>query len=471
MYEVNEKEKNIRELNAYMLAKTLGMFEYSGLPASIPQRELERMLQMNGYAFITEHDGALYALAGGLGGMPDVYGLPTEINVSNPALGISKTYNLKNDGVLIVNDLMRLGLKPLFDRFNTLLVENHITMDLNTFNTRLTTVISAGDDRTKQSAEMFLKRLKAGEPTVIGENAFFDGVKVHGGNSSSTAPITSLIEYHQYLKSALYNEVGIDSPYNMKRERLNTAEVEQDTNSLSVLVDSMYRCRVSGIEEVNAKYGLEIKVNFSGVWKNEENNQTDIEEGGSDDIAGMDEEGAQEMRTQTIREFLDGVNLWEAIDTVKPYPFITPDLNNLFLVDYGQMPLFSGIAGDSVENIAGYVVKLFGDKWDSLLELSGVPLDVTESNIVTETVVTDEARTTDRTDTDKVSAFNSDELITEGGKDSDGVETLEGERVRTVEEQTKSIKATFDNLQNAEKLNIIKQAMADVAGFMKVQVY
>lgn len=471
MYKVNDKEKNIRELNDYMLAKTLGMFSYSGLPDTIPQRELERLLQLNGYAFITEHNGALYAFAGGLGGKRDAYNLPTEINVSNPALNISKTYNLKNDGVLIVNDSMGLGLKPLFERFNTLLVENHITMELNTFNTRLTTVISAGDDRTRQSAETFLKKLRDGETTVIGENAFFDGVKVHGGNSGSTAPITSLIEYHQYLKSALYNEVGIDSPYNMKRERLNTAEVEQGTNSLSVLVDSMYHCRISGLVEVNAKYGLEVNVNFSGVWKRETSNQTDIEGSDSLNHVGMDETGAEEMRTQTIREFLDGVDLWEVINTVKPYPFITPDLNNLFLIEYGQMPLFSGIAGDSVENIAEYCVRLFGDKWDSLLEMSGVALDVSETHIVTETVVTDEARTTDRTEKDKVSAYNSDELIEDGGKDTDGVETLEGERVRTVEDQTKSLQTAFDNLQKADKLNIIKQAIADVAGFMKVQVY
>ncbi len=471
MYKVNDKVKNIQEMNDYMLAKTLGMFSYSGLPETIPQRELERLLQLNGYAFITEHEGALYAFAGGMGGERDAYNLPTKINVSNPALKLNKTFDLKTDGVLIINDSVGMGLKPLFDRFNSLLVENHITMHLNNFNTRLTKVISAGDDRTRASAEIFLKKLDEGEMSVIGENAFFEGVKVHGSGGNSSPSITSLVEYHQYLKAALYSEVGIDSPFNMKRERLNTAEVEQDSSSISVLVDSMIFCRKDGLEKLNEKYGLETAINFAGVWKRETDITESVETTDTLNDVGMDETGAEEMRTQTIREFLDGSDLWDAINSVKEYPFITPDLNSLFLVEYGQMPLFSGIAGDSVENIAEYCVRLFGDKWDSLLELSGVKLDVSETATITETTVNTEERATERTDTDKVSAFNSDTLIDEGGKASDGTETVEGETVRTVENETKSMQTAFDNLHKSDKLNIIKQAIADVAGFMKVQVY
>lgn len=476
MYKVNDKVKNIQELNDYMLAKTLGMFSYSGLPETIPQREIERLLQLNGYVFVTEHEGALYAFTGGMGGERDAYNLPTKINVSNPALGLNKTFDLKTDGVLITNDSVGMGLKPLFDRFNSLLVENHITMSLNNFNTRLTRVISAGDDRTKDSAESFLKKLDDGEMSVIGENAFFEGVKVHGSGGNSSPSITSLVEYHQYLKAALYSEVGINSPFNMKRERLNTAEVKQDSEYISVLVDNMLFCRKEGLEKLNDKYGLEINIQFAGVWKREANTSESVEAVGTLDVDGMDESeteetGAAKMKTQTIAEFLDGSNLWDAIDSVKPYPFITPDLNSLFLIEYGNMPLFSGIADDSVENIAGYCVRLFGDKWDSLLELSGVKLDVSETNTITETTVNTEERATERTDTDKVSAFNSAELIDEGGKASDGTESVEGETVRTVEDETKSMQTAFDNLHKSDKLNIIKQAIADVAGFMKVQVY
>ncbi|MCS5737408.1 hypothetical protein, partial [Herbiconiux daphne] len=71
-YNYKNKTSNVKRMNRYMLAKTLSMFEWAGLPDTIPRRELERLLQTHGHAFITEVDGELYAFAGGLGGVPDV---------------------------------------------------------------------------------------------------------------------------------------------------------------------------------------------------------------------------------------------------------------------------------------------------------------------------------------------------------------------------------------------------------------
>ena len=86
-YDYKAKQKNVRQLNDYMLAKTLSMFEYENLPATIPARELEKLLQRGGYAFITKApDGELYAFTGGVGGETDVYGNATKIVISNPAL-------------------------------------------------------------------------------------------------------------------------------------------------------------------------------------------------------------------------------------------------------------------------------------------------------------------------------------------------------------------------------------------------
>ena len=91
-YDYKSKKDNVNQLNRYMLAKTLSMFEYQGLPETIPARELEKLLQKNGYAFITKApDGQLYAFSGGLGGETDVYGNPTKITIANTAFGLIGT--------------------------------------------------------------------------------------------------------------------------------------------------------------------------------------------------------------------------------------------------------------------------------------------------------------------------------------------------------------------------------------------
>lgn len=266
-YDYKAKQKNVNQLNNYMLAKTLSMFEYEGLPETIPSRELEKLLQKKGYAFITKApDGQLYAFSGGLGGESDVYGNPTQITIANPALKFNKTLDVKKDGVLIFNDDMANGLLPFFEKQNTLIVENEINMVVWGYNSRTQKLISAPDDKTKESADLYVKKIIEGDISVIGENILFDGVKVQPANNSSGNGVQQMIEYHQYIKSCLYNEIGLPSNFNMKKERLISSEVDQAEDSLFPLVYNMMENRISGVAQINEMFGTDIKVGFGSVW-------------------------------------------------------------------------------------------------------------------------------------------------------------------------------------------------------------
>lgn len=271
-YDYKAKRKNICQLNDYMLAKTVSMFEYEGLPETIPYEELEKIIQRNGYAFITEVNGKLYAFAGSIGGEMDVYGNPQDITINNVFLNFNKTLNIAKDGVLIRNDDMRIGLMPLYEKANTFLVENDINMMVWGYNSRAQKLISAPDDKTKESAEQYLKKLLDGDLSVIGENALFDGVKIQ--NSANTGGVTAqqMVEFQQYIKATMYNEVGISANFNMKRERLVSSEVEQTEDSLFPFVYNMMKCRIKGVEALNSKYSLNVKVDFGSIWhvKNKE---------------------------------------------------------------------------------------------------------------------------------------------------------------------------------------------------------
>ena len=311
MYDFKKKQVNININNKYALAKTLSMFEYENLPETIPYYELEKQLQSNGYVFITEVEGELYALTGGLGGVPDVYGNPTEIIIANPALKFNKTLNLKEDGILIRSDDSYMGLIPLFSKYNTFMVENDITMMLNGYNNRMQTLISASDDKTKASAEAYLTKLVEGELGVIGEAALFEGVKTHNSGQSQSNGITSLIEFQQYMKASLMNEIGLAANFNMKRERLNTAEVDQNEDGLYPFVDNMMKCRLEGIEALNAKYSLNVLIDYGGVWNKKNKDFVDnivseeSENLGGEVSNGILEESLNESLDESLNESLD----------------------------------------------------------------------------------------------------------------------------------------------------------------------
>lgn len=266
-YNFKNKTGNIKTLNIQMLNKTASMFEYEGLPETIPYFELEKILQSNGYGFITEHNGELYCFSGSLGGEQDAYLNYKDFIVSNAPLNLFKQLSLANDGVLIKNDDYMQGLLPIFERYNTFIVENDINIMLYGYNTRTQKLISASDDKTKQSAELFVKRSVEGEIAIIGENGLFEGVKLHAVPSSQSGGVNSLIELHQYLKGSMFNEVGLSATFNMKRERLLSSEVDQSEGSLLVLVYNMLKCRLEAIEKINAKYNLQIKIKLGGVWE------------------------------------------------------------------------------------------------------------------------------------------------------------------------------------------------------------
>ena len=291
-YDYKAKTRNINQLNKYMLAKTLSMFEYQGLPETIPQRELERLLQTNGYAFITKApDGNLYAFAGSLCGTErDPYGQPTQIIITNTALNFNKTLDLNKDGVLLRNDDLRIGVMPVFEKCNTLLVENDVNMVMWGFNSRIQKLITAPDDKSKESADLYMKKIIDGDLSIIGDNAMFDGVKMQAPAASSGAGVQQMIEYQQYIKSEMFNEVGLSSNFNMKRERLISSEVDQAEDSLFPLVYNMMENRISGIAAMNETFGLNITVDFGSVWalKNKKlvdgitGNNNEISNGNSD---------------------------------------------------------------------------------------------------------------------------------------------------------------------------------------------
>lgn len=272
-YDYKNKAGNIRLLNKYMLAKTVSMFEYSGLPETLPASELEKLIQKNGFAFVTKaNDGNIYAFAGSIGGECDAYGNGKNFIIANPHLNFNKTCDIEKDGVLFQNDDLRLGLMPIFERGNTFLVENDINMMLWGYNSRTQKLISASDDRTKESADQYVKKIIDGDISVVSENAMFEGVKVQGSQNSAGASVQQMIEFTQYLKATMLNEVGISSNFNMKRERLISSELDAAEDSLFPLVYNMMQQRIAAVEKLNKMFGLSVTVDFGSIWalKNKE---------------------------------------------------------------------------------------------------------------------------------------------------------------------------------------------------------
>lgn len=295
---VLDKEKSIAAYKGYMVNRLMKMFHYEGLPETIPQYMLEYYLLVNGSCVVAEVEGKPYAFIGSFGGQPDPYYRPTLYVVANPALKFNKTFKLWNtegeiseEVAFIRNDAMWMGLNPLMSRYATLLAENVITLRTADIMLRVVALLTAPDDKTKLAAEQYLKDLESGKLGVIGENRFFEGVKMQSPPSNNGSYLTQFIELQQYYKGSFFNEIGLSASFNMKREAIGEGEATLNEDTLAPLIDTMLECRQEDVSRLNDLFGLNITVEFDSAWKQniEETRlnmlvlESDADDGGNED--------------------------------------------------------------------------------------------------------------------------------------------------------------------------------------------
>lgn len=277
---IYDKERLIQSYIDYMFVRTQRMFVYGNLPETIPQRELEKILQIYRFCIIAKDKktNEIFAFYGGLGGQPNEYYQPTQAIVSNPYLRYFNTLQLndyigskKYDAVLIWNDSAHIGLLPMFDRNACLLAECDLSLRVGLVNSRIPALLKASDDNVKKSLEDVLEKIENGEIAVISDEIDLTGEKgslTEAFNSSkSVGTLKEVLEVKQYILGSWYNELGLNANFNMKREAINESEADLNEDALLPLIDDMLEQRKKGVEEINKLFGTSITVKLNTSWE------------------------------------------------------------------------------------------------------------------------------------------------------------------------------------------------------------
>lgn len=267
-YNLKDKDQAMKHLTREILSKTTQIFEYRNLPEDLEGLEylLETFLQKNGNIFFHKVKGKLYFFTGGLGGEYDAYYRPLLYTIANPHLNYSAHVKIGEDGVLMRNDSFSEGLLPIIEKYGAMLIESNISIINAIINTRDYNAFSAQDDRTRASAELYQKKIEAGDTAVIAESAALEGLKRHPAQLHSGA-MTELKELRQYIKAQLFSDLGMKTAHNMKSQYVSDAENIINDDTLLPLVQDMLKQRKQAIEELNKMYDLNVEVDLAGSWK------------------------------------------------------------------------------------------------------------------------------------------------------------------------------------------------------------
>lgn len=263
-----------------LLNKVISLFKVEGLPPYIDKNWLLAQLVLSGRVCFTKFNDRLYCLDGNLGGEPNCYYIPTYFIIANPILKSKrvKVYQLDGsdsleglDGIVVnlttsdyFSDTQRGGYYGLIYQTAGLLADNISSLNCAQINSRAVQFFTADSQAQANSAEVVLKDIYSGKPFKVLEQNILEKLTINPASSAGTNQnIMQLIEAHQYILAQFYNEIGISANFNMKRERLNTAEVELNSGSLDLNIENVLETIGAGIDRVNAMFGTSIKISLN----------------------------------------------------------------------------------------------------------------------------------------------------------------------------------------------------------------
>lgn len=270
-----------------MRAKCTQIMMYDNLPLTIPKRVFEDRLQSAGSVIVYEYDGALFCTAATPNALPDANGENRAVSFVHLGKNLTRTIGI--DAVQVRNDSLKIGLLPILNEYCSLMAQAKLTWYDTLVNLRQPFHIQALDADSQKSALAYEKARRAGDTTVLyAENmvGLPQGVEFHS-TPAPAAVSTQVIEISQYIISHYYGELGVTINNNMKSQYVNEAEIQKSTGI--PLVNDMLNCRLEGMRDIEALFGVTITVQTSEAWSegkvSTDEEQVPAEDGAAEEAA------------------------------------------------------------------------------------------------------------------------------------------------------------------------------------------
>lgn len=252
-------------------------------------------LLLSGRISIFEDKSQMVWLNCNVGGAVDSYYKPTRVLISNPVLG---SKDLRRDEQAIVVHLTPMdilqeypkssplfsyegGLYSLISMCANLLADNISSINTAQINTRVHAIFTADSDSAAASAENVLRRVYEGKPFSVVTSEILAQLHVNPlSNNGVSKDLIELLEVCQYIFAMFWNAIGIDANYNMKRERLITAEVDKNLMSLKVPIETILETLNADLDKANELFGTNYHAVINPEFKPVETEDTEDESGG-----------------------------------------------------------------------------------------------------------------------------------------------------------------------------------------------
>jgi len=259
-----------------LLSCALRILNFDGLPNTIDPTYLKMCLYQGGRVAIfrdSKGDGSLRALDCATAGQPDIYYMPRYILITNPTFD-GYSYQLEpgvDCAVIYCRECDRYqygrqtgGLFGLIATTAQLLADNTISINVATKNTRMINILAADQRITTISLQEAVRKMYDGDPTVVVQSSLIDKLQALPlTDHADTQQLLHLLAVRQYIYSHFYEQIGLKTHDQLKKERLITAEIDEGVELAIYNIDDMITEIDRGIAEANRIFGTEITLRLN----------------------------------------------------------------------------------------------------------------------------------------------------------------------------------------------------------------
>ena len=274
---IREIENNYRLQLIYNKYKmlSLNMFRWEGLPDTIESRNIENSLFNYGLCLIVNDENlGFISVPCNYGAYMNVNGIPTEVITSGFNYIKTFKYNDKTTEksdyyktqLILNNDLAKGNEMYIYDYATRMFeVENCIRININ--QQKFPWFVNT-NPKTKLTIETMFKKIMNGEPYILGNKDTIGEIEVLTLNTPYIAD--KLNEYKYELEREILSFHGLNNNFE-KKERLLVDEVNSNNDFIDRNVELMYRQRKLACEEMNKKFGWNVRVvNLNKEVKNKQ---------------------------------------------------------------------------------------------------------------------------------------------------------------------------------------------------------
>lgn len=272
-YDVGDVQTGCRYWVTYLLSKCSTLFEYEGLPDTLPAWEIEKSLIVKGAGAVVraKKDGKIYApFEGNVYNNISPYLYPTKFIFSNPFLG-SATYEDGKNCAIIYNqpiDKNACNTSAMWEtiaRYSRMLADLESTFYSLIIAQRAGRLGSAISENVAIAMDQAMTTLEAGQTkTIVNGAGLLEGFK-----PLNFMPTGSVIEFtttRDYLLNCFFEDIGIHT-LEEKKERLVSIEVSGGGQVLTNNIEILYKTRQENCKKINDVFGLNISVKPSEALK------------------------------------------------------------------------------------------------------------------------------------------------------------------------------------------------------------